>query len=140
MIVRGHVTVETSTGERAESDNMVVTTGLARIAALLAADSTTYPSHIAIGTGTTAVAAGDTALATEVDRNPIVVSTASGAVWTMKVFFSKAEANGSTIAEAGIFDAAAAGTMIARTVLGSTVAKDATKSLTITWTLTFADT
>lgn len=138
MQITGHVTIETSTGERAESDNMVVTTGLARMAALLAQDSTAWPTHIAIGTGSTAVAAGNTALVAEVDRNAIGSQTSSGAVWTLKAFFTKAEANGSTIAEAGLFDAAAAGTLIARTVLASTVAKDATKSLTVTWTFTLS--
>lgn len=118
---------------------MVVTTGLNRIAALLAQDSTAFPSHIAIGTGTTAAAAGDTALETEVDRNAIATTSSSGAVVTFKVFFGKTEANGNTISEVGLFDQAAGGTMFARTILGSTVVKDATKSLTITWTLTVAD-
>ena len=38
-----------------------------------------------------------------------------------------------------MFDQAAGGTMFCRSILSSTVAKTASISLTITWTLTFAD-
>jgi len=141
--ISGHVSVavrhEDGTTSVVEQPNMIVTTGLERLAALFAQDSTAFASHIAIGTGTTAVTAGDTALETEVDRNALGSDTASGAVATFKAFFSKSEANGSTISEVGLFDQASTGTLIARSVLASTVAKDATKSLTITWTFTLAD-
>lgn len=137
--VSGHVRVEVSDGRVIEQANVVTNLGRNRIAALIAQDSTAFPSHIGIGTGTTAATVADTALVTEVDRNAITSDSAVSGVATFKAFFSKNEANGNTIAEVGMFDAASSGTMICRSVLSSTVAKTASVSLTITWTLTFAD-
>ena len=122
-----------------EQDNVVTNNGVARIAAVWAADSSTTPTHIGIGTDNTAAATTDTALGAEVDRNVILTDFASGAVATFKAFFSKSEANGNTIAEVGMFDAASGGTMFCRSVLASSIVKDATKSINITWTITFAD-
>lgn len=122
-----------------EQDNVVTNNGVARIAAVWAADSSTTPTHIGIGTDDTAAATTDTALGAEVDRNAILTDFASGAVATFKAFFSKSEANGNTIAEVGMFDAASGGTMFCRSVLASSIVKDATKSINITWTITFAD-
>lgn len=122
-----------------EQDNVVTNNGVARIAAVWAADSSTTPTHIGIGTDNTAAATTDTALGAEVDRNAILTDFASGAVATFKAFFSKSEANGSTIAEVGMFDAASGGTMFCRSVLATAIVKDATKSINITWTITFAD-
>ena len=120
-------------------DNIVVNGGRDRFAALVAQVSTVFPSHIAIGTGTTAATVTDTAMETEVDRNVIGTTTSSAGVVTFKAFFSKTEANGNTISEVGLFDQASGGTMICHSILGATVAKDATISLSIIWTLTFAD-
>ena len=122
-----------------EQDNVVTNNGVARIAAVWAADSSTTPTHIGIGTDNTAAATTDTALGAEVDRNAILTDFASGAVATFKAFFSKSEANGNTIAEVGMFDAASGGTMFCRSVLASSIVKDATKSINVTWTITFAD-
>ena len=67
---RGEVTVQVMREgreiQRTTSKNMVVNTGRNRIAALIAEDSTAFPSHIAVGTGTTAVALTDTAMESEV--------------------------------------------------------------------------
>ena len=139
---KGRVTVEVITDNGTtvfEQDNVVTNNGVARIAAVWAADSSTTPTHIGIGTDNTAAATTDTALGAEVDRNAILTDFASGAVATFKAFFSKSEANGSTIAEVGMFDAASGGTMFCRSVLVSSIVKDATKSINITWTITFAD-
>ena len=138
----GRVTVEVITDEGTtvyEQNNVVTNNGVARIAAVWAQDSTTFPYHIGIGTDDTAAATTDTALGTEVDRNAIVTDFATGAVATFKAFFSKAEANGNTIAELGMFDAASGGTMFCRSVLATAIVKDATKSINVTWTITFAD-
>lgn len=139
MKIKGHVKIEVSDGRVIEQDNVVVNGGRERIAALIAQDSTAFPSHIGIGTDNTAAAPTDTALGAEVDRNAIVSDSALNGVATFKAFFGKTEANGNTIAEVGMFDQASGGTMFCRSILSSTIAKDATKSITITWTLTFAD-
>lgn len=139
MKIKGRVRIEVSDGRVIEQDNIVVNNGRNRIASLIAQDSTAFPSHIAIGTDATAATVTDTTLGTEVDRNAISSDSATAAVATFKAFFSKSEANGNTIAEVGMFDQAAGGTMFCRSILSSTVAKTASISLTITWTLTFAD-
>lgn len=140
--IRGFVTIEIEHDDgqvdRIEQPNIVTNAGLTVLAQVISG-SGTAPTHIAIGTGTTAAAGTDTALGTEVDRNALGSSTSSSGVATYKAFFSKAEANGSTIAEVGLFNASTGPTCICRSVLGATVAKDATKSLTITWTLTLTD-
>lgn len=142
-LAKGHVVIEVvyddGRVETIHQDNVIVNNGRDRIAALIAEDSTAFPSHIGIGTSATAAAVTDTALGAEVDRNAIVTSFASSGVATFKAFFSKSEANGNTIAEVGMFDQAAGGTMFCRSVLSSTVAKTASLALNITWTWTFAD-
>ena len=143
MSVRGYVTVEVmhDDGRReiVEQSNVVTNVGRNSFASLLAQDTTAFPSHIGIGTGTTAADVTDTALVTEVDRNALTSDSANAGVITYKAFFSKSEANGSTIAEVGLFDAAASGNMLCRSILSSTVAKTSTISLSITWTITLAD-
>ena len=143
MSVRGYVTVEVmhDDGRRevVEQSNVVTNVGRNKFASLLAEDISVFPSHIGIGTGTTAAAVTDTALATEVDRNAFISQSASAGVITYKAFFSKSEANGNTIAEVGLFDAAASGNMFCRSILSSTIAKTASISLSITWTITLAD-
>lgn len=133
------VLYENGDTRRIVQDNVVTNNGRDRIAALLSQSSTTFPSHIAIGTGTTAVAVTDTAMETEVDRNALTATTDSSGVVTFQCFFSKSEANGSTISEVGLFDAASSGTLICHAILGATVVKDNTISITVTWTITFAD-
>lgn len=139
MKIKGHVKIEVSDGSIIEQKNVVVNLGINRFAALIAQDSSAFPSHIAIGTDATAALPTDVSLGAEVDRNAIVQDFAAGAVATFRAFFDKTEANGNTIAEVGMFDQASGGTMFCRSILSSTIAKDATKSITITWTLTFAD-
>ena len=67
--------------------------------------------YIAIGTGTTAPAATDTAMQTETVRVLASVVSVSNNVLTLKGFITTAQAN-VAIAETGIMRAAAAGTMI----------------------------
>lgn len=123
--------------ERIEQANLVTTAGLTAFAAILAG-GTTLPAYIAIGTSSTAAAIGDTALVAEVDRNAVGSRTSSSAVVTIRAFFGKDEANGNTIREAGLLSAAAGGTLFCRSILSSPVAKDDSKSLSITWTLTLS--
>lgn len=91
-------------------------------------------SHMAIGTGTTAAAAGDTALGTEAGR----VALTSTTVTTNSVAYVATFAAGTgtgAITEAGIFNAGTSGTMLCRTVF-SVINKGAADTLGITWTVT----
>jgi hypothetical protein len=140
---RGEVTVQVMREgreiQRTTSKNMVVNTGRDRIAALIAEDSTALPSHIAVGTGTTAVSLTDTAMESEVERNAFTTKTSSSGVATFKAFFSKSDANGSTLTEVGLFDQSSGGTMFCHAILGVPVVKTSSDSVIISWTLTFAD-
>lgn len=94
-------------------------------------DSITAPTHIAIGTGTTAAAAGDTALETEVlpdgsNRNEITTRTKP---LTKKVrlqtIIAAGHANGSALTEVGALNAATGGTLTNR-VVHTAINKDVT--------------
>ena len=119
-------------------NNLVVTAGLGWIAGRLkyTADVPTQMGYMAVGTDNTAAAAGQTALiGTELgrvalDSNP----TAVGAVTSFVATFPAGTGTGA-IVEAAILNAAAAGTMLCRTVF-AVVNKGASDSMTITWTVT----
>lgn len=120
-----------------EIHNLVVTAGLNHIAdALSSAPGQAAMSHMAVGTGTTAAAVGDTALVTESDRNALTSRTDSGAVVTYVGDWAAGEAT-AALTEAGIFNAATAGTMLARAVF-SAINKGSNDTLKITWTVTFS--
>lgn len=116
-------------------NNLVVNVGLQHIASRMNGNTAAVVSHVAIGSGTTAAAANQTALVSELHRNSatrtIVTQTISNDSIQMQVVFSPGEGTGS-ITEAGIFNAASAGTMLARTVF-TAIPKGAADTITITW-------
>lgn len=123
--------------ETRDVDNLVTTVGLNHIADQLSSSpGNGAMSHMAVGTGVTAPAVGNTALVTELDRNPLTSRTDSGAVLTQVGTWNAGDATGA-ITEAGIFNAASAGVMLCRATFG-VINKAATDSLVITWTHTFA--
>lgn len=92
-------------------------------------DSVTYPTHIAIGTGTTAASATDTALETEVfpdgsNRSAISSRTkpASKKV-RLQMLVGAGEANGNDLTEVGATNAATSGTLMNR-VVHTAISKD----------------
>lgn len=120
-----------------EVNNLVVTVGKNWVASRMA-NADTVMTHMAIGTGTTAAADGDTALVTEVDRNGLTNSggTVSGNTITYDCTWPASDGTGA-ITEAGIFNAATAGTMLARTVF-PVVTKGASDTMTISWVVTLS--
>ena len=96
--------------------------------------SATAMSHMAIGTGSTAAAAGNTALGSESARTGLTSTTVSGADIVYVDTFAAGTGTGA-ITEAGIFNASSGGTMLCRTVF-SVVNKGANDAMTITWTVT----
>ena len=75
----------------------------------------TPPSHFAVGTGTTAVAAGDTTLETEVERNAVTTKTISGnGILEYVGELLSTEANGNSLSEVGVLNAAAVGDLLLR--------------------------
>lgn len=116
--------------------NLVVTAGKNHVAdALSSAPGQAAMSHMAVGTGSTAPAAGDTALGAEIDRNALTSRTDATNVVTYVGDWAAGDATNSAITEAGIFNAAAAGTMLARATF-TAINKGASDTLKITWTVT----
>lgn len=114
-------------------DNLVVTAGKNYVADRMKNNSSVM-SHMAIGSGTTAAAAGNTALGTELGRVSLTSTTVSNAVVTYVASFAAGTGTGA-VTEAGILTAASGGTMLCRTVF-SVVNKGSADSMTITWTVT----
>ena len=121
--------------EYRRKDNMVVTAGLTLIADLVSAQTKALPSHAAIGTGTTAPTAGDTALENELDRNALTSATSSNNVATYVADWAAGDGTGS-ITEAGLFNASSGGDMLSR-VTFAVVNKGASDTLKCTWSHTY---
>ena len=116
--------------------NLVVTAGLGYIASRMKEATADAMTHMAIGTGTTAAAAGQTALVTEAARQSLTSTTVSSNTVEYVAAFAAGTGTGA-IAEAGVLNAASGGTMLCRTVF-SVVNKGASDSMTITWTITIS--
>lgn len=123
---------------KAEHDfkNLVVTVGKNFVASRMVGTASAIMSHMAIGSGTTAAAVGDTALQTELGRVTLTSGTATGAVATYTATFPAGTGTGA-VTEAGIFNAGSAGTMLCRTVF-SVVNKGADDAMSVTWTVTIS--
>ena len=117
-----------------EIDNIVVTAGKGYVASRMKDATATAMSHMAIGSGSTAAAARDTALGNQLGRVALTSTTVSAAVVTYVASFPAGTGTGA-VTEAGILNAASGGTMLCRTVF-SVVNKGASDSMTGTWTVT----
>lgn len=118
--------------------NLVVDSGLAHIAARLSDTATPdQMSHMALGEGATAPAAGDTELDAQAGSRvglTVAGGTPSTNTVTYTANFGAGVATGD-IVEAGIFNASTGGTMLCRTVF-DIITKGANDSLTVTWVIT----
>lgn len=117
--------------------NVVVDDGLDYIASRMKDATATAMSHMAVGSGTTAAAAGDSTLGTELGRVALTSTTVASNAVTYVGDFPAGTGTGA-VTEAGIFNASSAGTMLCRTVF-SVVNKAAADTLKVTWTLTVSD-
>ena len=122
--------------ERTEK-NLVVTTGLNYIASRMKDATATAMTHMALGSGTTTAAAGQTDLVTLLGSREALDSTTVTA--NAVAYGSSFEAGVATgaVTEAGIFNASTSGTMLCRVVF-SVVNKAADDTMTVTWTITLA--
>lgn len=117
--------------------NLVVSAGKTFIAASMLKTTTNTPiamTHMAVGSSSTAPAAGDTALGGELGRVALASATSAANVVTYTATFPAATGTGALV-EAGIFNDASAGTMLCRTTF-SVVNKGAADAMSITWTIT----
>lgn len=114
--------------------NLVVNIGKEHIASRLIG-STTLMDHMAVGSGTVAPLPTDTTLGTELGR--VTFSSAPTQTAQMLTFLASFPAGVGTgaVTEAGIFNAASAGTMLSRTTFLA-FNKTATDILNIEWDVT----
>lgn len=120
--------------DRETIHNLVVDTGLAWMAARWLADGNIpgAMTHMAIGDGdVSAPAAGDTTLESELGRAALDSITNANNVTTFTATFDPGVGTGAVV-EAGIFDSAAGGTMLARTTF-AVKNKGADDTIVIEW-------
>lgn len=92
--------------------------GLQTISAILGSPAPTIPTHMAIGSGTTAFAVGDTKLEKENDRNALTsYDTSVSKVSTYVADFSSTAVSGLDVSEFGMLNAASAGSLFQREVI-----------------------
>jgi hypothetical protein len=121
--------------------NLVVNTGLAYIASRIKDSTATAMTHMAIGSGSTAAAAADTALGSQLarvvlDSTSLVTTTATNDSVQYVATFGAGTGTGA-VTEAGIFNAGTGGTLLCRTVF-AVINKGALDTLVITWKVTVA--
>lgn len=120
-------------------DNLILNAGFDFIANAMCASSSrpNAMSHIAIGTGSTAAAASQTALVTESTRKTASYQhTPNTKVFSMVAEFGAGEGTGA-ITEAGVCNAASAGTFLDR-VTFAVINKGADDGLTIKFQFTLS--
>lgn len=123
--------------EEHELKNLVVSTGLNYIVSRMKDATANVMSHMALGAGTTAAAAGDTALGSALgSRVALTSTTVSNNTITYVATFPAGTATGA-VTEAGVFNALTAGTMLCRTVF-PVINKGAADVVSVSWTITIS--
>ena len=133
LALTGALTIEVNNVVVQTAENLVVTAGKNWVADRMN-NANTVMTHMAVGTGTTAAAAGNTTLVSESDRNTLTSTTVTNNAVAYVATWAAGDAT-AALTEAAILDAASGGDMLARTVF-SVVNKGAADSMTITWTIT----
>jgi len=142
--IRSNVTVtvrEAKTGRVVftyQTHNKVVNDGLDQVRDLLG-NFVLAPTHIAVGTGVTVPTASDSVLDTEVFRNVITARDPDPQKITFQLFLDTVDANGNTLSEAGIFNAAASGVMFSRVLISPVIIKTALVTATLTFEYTISE-
>lgn len=132
----GKLKIELNDEVVAEVPNIVVNDGKDFVASRMKDTTDAAMSHMAIGTGSTAAAASDSALGSELSgsRTALTSTTVTDNDIVYVATFGAGTGTGA-VTEAGIFNASSGGTMLCRTVF-SVVNKGSADSMTITWTVT----
>jgi len=120
-----------------EINNLVVTAGLTFICSRMAAASPGVMTHMALGSSTTAAAAGQTDLVSILGSREALDSTNASANTIVYVSSFEAGEGTGAVTEAGVFNAASGSTMLCRTVF-AVVNKQASDTMSVTWTITLS--
>jgi len=126
--------------DQREVKNLVVNAGLAFIASRMKGTTKSVMSHMALGSGSTSAAAGDTDLGSILgSREALDSTTIAGTDDEQVVYVCGFEAGDATgaVTEAGIFNASTSGDMLCRTVF-SVVNKAADDTMSVTWTISLS--
>ena len=119
-----------------EVKNLVVTVGKNYIASRMKDATATAMTHMEVGTSSTAAAVGDTTLVAAVASSRVTLTSTTVTTNSVAYVASFPAGTGTgALTEAGIFNAASAGTLLCRTVF-SVINKGAADTLGITWTVT----
>lgn len=132
--MQGHVVVALNGETVQEIPNLVVTTGKSYVTSRMKDTTKAAMSHMAVGTGSTAAAAGDGALGSEVARVALTSTTVSNNTITYVATYAAGTGTGA-LTEAGVLNASGSGDLLCRTVF-PVVNKGVNDSLTITWQIT----
>lgn len=134
LAMKGRLTIAINDEVVRDIDNLVVTTGKNYVASRMKDATTTAMSHMAVGTVSTAAAAGDTALGGEAARVALTSTAVSGADVTYSATFAAGTGTGA-LTEAAVLNASSAGTMLCRTVF-AVVNKGVSDQMSVTWVVT----
>jgi hypothetical protein len=123
-------------------ENLIVTTGFGHITSRLIGAAQAVMSHMAIGSGSTAPAAANTALVTELARVALasatqVTTTLTNDAVQWVATFPAGTGTSATVQEAAVLNNSAGGTMFNR-ITFTAIPKGASDALTLTWKVTFA--
>jgi hypothetical protein len=120
--------------------NVITTNGkeaLASYLAAAAAGATENPfKYVAVGTGSVAESAADTALGGELSRKTGVASYVSGAIYQVSATFAAGVATGA-ITEYGLFNTSTGGTLFSRDI-ETVINKGASDTLSVTTQVTLS--
>lgn len=120
--------------EQRHEENLVVSAGLNFICDRMKDTTNAVMSHMGLGSGTTAAAAGQTDLVSLLgSREALDGTSVSSNTITYTASFEAGDASGA-VTEAGIFNASTGGTMLCRVVFG-TITKAADDTMSVTWVI-----
>ncbi len=113
--------------------NLVVAVGRDLMVEMLGGTANAYPTHIALGTSSTAVADTDTALITEMYRDLITRRRPFTSRIQFQLFVDNTQGNGSTYTEAGIFNVRNGVSVMFARVTFVGIPKDSSTAITASW-------
>ncbi len=126
---------------KSESDNVVTTVGKEFIASFLKsaalAAATFTAKYIGVGTDTSAEAAAQTTLGTELARHTGTVSYTSGGILNVTATFPTGAAVGAVV-EFGLLSSASNGTLLSRTVKAAAYNLTASDYIIVNYQMTFS--
>lgn len=117
--------------------NLVVDAGLDFIASRMVGTSSNVMSHMGIGSGTTAAAAGNTDLESILGSRITLTSSSATSEEVLYVASFGAGVSTGAVTESAIFNASSGGDMLCRTTF-SVINKSSDDTLQINWTISLA--